>query len=62
MGQYPARKYCSVWNEVWFGIGSSGTINNGTSNPPSATVGELFFNTTDDKLYVWNGSAWVDVT
>jgi hypothetical protein len=42
--------------------GSSGTINNGTSNPSSGTVGELFFNTTDDKLYVWNGSAWVDVT
>ena len=24
---------------------------------PTGTVGELFFNTTDDKLYVWNGSA-----
>ena len=42
--------------------GSNGTINHGTDNPGSGTVGELFFNTTDDKLYVWNGSAWVDVT
>ena len=43
-------------------LGSGGTINHGTDNPGSGTTGELFFNTTDDKLYVWNGTAWVDVT
>ena len=56
VGQYGLRFVSGVVTN------SDGTINNGPSNPPSGTVGELFFNTTDDKLYVWNGSAWVDVT
>jgi hypothetical protein len=44
-------------------LGTGGTINSGPNNPTSGSaVGELFFNTTDDKLYAWNGSAWVDVT
>ena len=44
-------------------LGTGGTINSGDTNPPSgSTTGELFFNTTLDKLYAWNGSAWVDVT
>ena len=44
-------------------LGTGGTINSGETNPDSgSTVGELFFNTTQDKLYAWNGSAWVDVT
>jgi len=44
-------------------LGTGGTINSGPTNPASGTeTGELFFNTTLDKLYAWNGSAWVDVT
>ena len=44
-------------------LGTGGTINSGDTNPSSgSTVGELFFNTSLDKLYAWNGSAWVDVT
>ena len=43
-------------------LGTGGTIDHGATNPGSGTTGQLFFNTTDDKLYVWNGSAWVDVT
>ena len=43
--------------------GSGGGVSSGDTNPVSgSTVGELFFNTTVDKLYAWNGSAWVDVT
>lgn len=43
-------------------------IPNGTTNPGSGTQGDLFFNTTDNKLYRYTGSAWtaavaaVDVT
>ena len=44
-------------------LGTGGTIDHGDTNPPSGSaVGDLFFNTSTDKLYVWNGSAWVDVT
>jgi hypothetical protein len=27
--------------------------------PTIATAGDLYFNTTDDSLYVYNGTAWV---
>ena len=44
-------------------LGTGGTIDHGDVNPPFGTnTGDLFFNTADDKLYVWNGTAWVDVT
>lgn len=53
-----------AYTKVVRGVGSTGGgIGHGDVNPPSGTnTGELFFNTTNDKLYAWNGTAWVDVT
>ena len=31
----------------------------GTSNPGSPSVGDAYFNTTDKKLKVYNGSTWL---
>ena len=42
--------------------GTSSSISSGAANPSDGETGELFFNTTDDKLYAWNGAAWIDVT
>lgn len=37
---------------------SNAGIPSGTSNPVSGTEGDLFFNTTDGKLYRYHSSAW----
>ena len=42
--------------------GAGAAISSGAVNPNDGETGELFFNTTDDKLYAWNGGAWIDVT
>ena len=31
----------------------------GTSDPGSPTVGDAYFNTSDKKLKIYNGSAWL---
>ncbi len=36
-------------------------LGNFTSNPTAIGGGSLVFNTTDNTLYFWNGSAWVSV-
>ena len=68
MGAF-TKNYKSVtggqFTKIVKGIGGSGggSVSSGDTNPISgSTTGELFFNTTVDKLYAWNGSAWVDVT
>ena len=68
MGAF-TKNYRSVtggqFTKIVKGIGGSGggSTSSGDTNPISGTeVGDMFFNTTVDKLYVWNGSAWVDVT
>ena len=41
--------------------GGSAGFDTGATNPSSGTnVGDAFYNTTQDKLYVWNGTSWVD--
>ena len=30
----------------------------GTSNPPSPSVGDAYFNTSENMLKIWNGSSW----
>jgi hypothetical protein len=35
------------------------TVDSGASFPLAPDLGELFLNTTDSKLYYYNGSAWV---
>lgn len=41
--------------------GGTAGFETGATNPASGTnVGDAFYNTTQDKLYVWNGSSWVD--
>ena len=43
--------------------GGGGASSGGTADrPASGSTGDMFFDTDLDKLYVWNGSAWVDVT
>ena len=36
------------------------TVESGTSFPQNADAGELFFKTTDQMLYIYNGSSWVE--
>ena len=37
-------------------------LGSGSSNPSSGhTAGDLFFNTSDNKLKYFNGSAWVSI-
>ena len=41
---------------------TNATIASGTTFPLNATIGELFFNTTDTTLYVYNGANWVSTS
>ncbi len=51
------------------GSGNSGTemnsdklgIPTGTSDPESGTTGQIYYNTTTNKIRLYNGSSWVDV-
>ena len=69
MGAF-TKNYRSVtggqFTKIVKGIGGSSggsTASGGTADrPASGTTGDMFFDTDLDKLYVWNGSAWVDVT
>ena len=36
----------------------SGSVPSGLTNPATGAVGDTFFNTSDNKLYVYNGTAW----
>ncbi|MFA8435110.1 MAG: hypothetical protein ACEPOZ_11390 [Marinifilaceae bacterium] len=38
-----------------------GNTPKGDTNPTTATTGDTFYNTSDNKLYVYNGSNWVAV-
>ena len=37
-------------------------LHNISSNPSSPSSGEIYFNSTDNKAYVYNGSGWIDMT
>ncbi len=37
----------------------NGVIHKGTSEPTSAVEGQIFFNTSEDKLKIYDGSAWI---
>ena len=37
-------------------------VQNLASAPSSPVAGQEYFNTTDNKKYIWNGTAWVDET
>jgi len=32
-----------------------------TSDPAGTSVGQMYFNTTDHKVKIYNGTSWVDV-
>jgi len=36
-------------------------IDNLSTAPGSPVIGQLYYNTVDDKMYMWNSSAWEDV-
>lgn len=40
---------------------SSGVIPSGSANPTSPTTGELFFRTDQGKLYMYDGSNWLQL-
>ena len=44
------------------GGGTGGLSGSTADRPSSAEDGTTYFDTDQDKLYVWNGSFWVDVT
>ncbi|MET4142415.1 hypothetical protein, partial [Pedobacter sp. UYP1] len=50
-------------SKKWLEISANGSTPSGDTNPdPSAVLvkeGNLFYNTADHKLYVYNGTAWV---
>lgn len=37
-------------------------LHNLASAPGSPVAGQIYFNTTDFKIYYWDGTAWVDIT
>lgn len=37
-------------------------VQNLSSNPSTPEEGQIYFNSTDKKLYIWDGSSWVDLT
>jgi len=37
------------------------TLHNATSNPSSPSEGQIYYNTSSDKVLVYNGSAWVSI-
>jgi len=43
-------------------IWSSGGATVATTLPIRASLGQIVLNTTDGRAYIWNGTAWVDVT
>jgi hypothetical protein len=32
-----------------------------SANPPDARIGDIYYNTVDDKLKYYNGTSWSDV-
>ena len=56
-------QFTKIVKNINGGGSGGGAASGGTSDrPASGTTGDMFFDTDVDKLYVWNGSAWVDVT
>jgi len=45
---------------VWEANGGSNTTVS-SSYPTSPVNGQLFYNTINDKVYIWNGTFWVDI-
>ena len=37
------------------------TLHNATSNPSSPSEGQIYYNTSTDKVLVYNGSAWISI-
>lgn len=35
-------------------------IHNLSAAPSNPVVGQQYYNTTDNKLYIWNGTEWVN--
>lgn len=41
------------------GSAGSSSIPTGSALPGSGTLGQLFYNTTQNRVYVWGGSSWI---
>ena len=37
------------------------TLRNATSNPSAPSEGQIYYNTSTDKVLVYNGSAWISI-
>ncbi len=56
---------CVVPSDVASSIASGGgasAIQRGGSNPGSGSEGDVFYNTTDNQIYFYNGSSWVEIS
>lgn len=54
-----------TWGELDVDVASAYSdefeISTGTSDPASPRIGRAFFNTSTNKLRIWNGSAWKEI-
>lgn len=44
------------------GQAGEASVTSGTTLPGSGTLGQLFFQTSDGRIYVWDGSSWISLT
>lgn len=47
---------------VWDFSNGSIILPQGTSTPTGSTEGQIFWDTDDDSLYIWNGSSWANAS
>ncbi len=46
----------SSWKIAW----RSGSMTGDTAPSSGVELGDTFYNTTEEKMYFWNGSEWID--
>ena len=52
----------TAWRDVGGGTGTGGRTHVGPTEPVADDIGEMWLNTTNNLLYVWDGTEWVLAT